>query len=85
VRLSASPSTIADDILDIEGTTEEIGKDAGSDEARGKATYPAVIGLAESRRLATELVDRAFTALAPFGDKGEPLREIATYIIKRKS
>ena len=76
---------IADDILDIEGTTEEIGKDAGSDEARGKATYPAVIGLAESRRLAAELVDRAFSALAPFGDRADPLRDIATYIIKRKS
>ncbi len=76
---------IADDILDIEGTTEEIGKDAGSDEARGKATYPAVIGLAESKRLATELVERAFSALEPLGDKGDPLREIATYIIKRKS
>jgi geranylgeranyl diphosphate synthase, type II len=76
---------IADDILDIEGTTEEIGKDAGSDEARGKATYPAVIGLAESKRLAAELVDRAFAALEPFGEKGEPLREIASYIINRKS
>jgi len=76
---------IADDILDIEGTTEEIGKDAGSDEARGKATYPAVIGLAESKRLATELVERAFDALAPFGDRGDTLRDIATYIIRRKS
>jgi geranylgeranyl diphosphate synthase type II len=76
---------IADDILDIEGTTEEIGKDAGSDEARGKATYPAVIGLPESRRLAAELVDRAFAALAPFSDRADPLRDIATYIIKRKS
>jgi geranylgeranyl diphosphate synthase type II len=76
---------IADDILDIEGTTEEIGKDAGSDEARGKATYPAVIGLPESRRLAAELVDRAFAALAPFTDRADPLRDIATYIIKRKS
>jgi len=76
---------IADDILDIEGTTEEIGKDAGSDEARGKATYPAVLGLAESKRLAAELVDRAFAALSPFGDRAEPLREIASYIIKRKS
>ena len=76
---------IADDILDIEGTTEEIGKDAGSDEARGKATYPAVVGLAESRRLAAELVDRAFSALVPFADRAEPLRDIATYIIKRKS
>ena len=40
---------IADDILDIEGTTEEIGKDAGSDEARGKATYPAVMGIAAAK------------------------------------
>ena len=76
---------IADDILDIEGTTEEIGKDAGSDEARGKATYPAVIGLAESKRLAAELVDRAFEALSPLGAPAEPLRQIALYIIKRKS
>ena len=76
---------IADDILDIEGTTAEIGKDAGSDEARGKATYPAVIGLAESRRRAEELVDLAFSALAPFGDRADQLRDIATYIIKRKS
>ncbi len=76
---------IADDILDIEGTTEEIGKDAGSDEARGKATYPAVIGLSESKRTATELIERAFSSLEPFGDRGEPLRRIATYIIQRKS
>ncbi len=76
---------IADDILDIEGTTEEIGKDAGSDEARGKATYPAVIGLTESKRLAAELVEHAFGALAPLGELAEPLRQIATYIIQRKS
>jgi geranylgeranyl diphosphate synthase, type II len=76
---------IADDILDIEGTTEEIGKDAGSDQARGKATYPAVIGLAESRRRAAELVDVALDALADFDEKAEPLRLIASYIVKRKS
>lgn len=76
---------IADDILDIEGTTEEIGKDAGSDEARGKATYPAIIGLTESKRLAAELTERAFTALDMFGDKAGPLRAIASYIINRKS
>ncbi|HEY6839125.1 MAG TPA: farnesyl diphosphate synthase [Geobacteraceae bacterium] len=76
---------IADDILDIEGTTEELGKDAGSDEARGKATYPALVGLVEAKRRAAELVDMAFQALAPFGDKAEPLKEIATYIVNRKS
>ncbi|AJE03183.1 polyprenyl synthetase family protein [Geobacter pickeringii] len=76
---------IADDILDIEGTTEQIGKDAGSDEARGKATYPAIMGLADSKRRAQELVDIALTAVEPFGAKAEPLREIARYIVSRKS
>ncbi|MBP1753267.1 MAG: ispA [Geobacteraceae bacterium] len=76
---------IADDILDIEGTTEEIGKDAGSDQERGKATYPAAIGIAESRRRAAELVDVALDALSCFGEKADPLREIAKYIVKRKS
>lgn len=76
---------IADDILDIEGTTEEIGKDAGSDQARGKATYPAVMGLADSKRRARELVDLALESLSPFGEKAEPLRETARYIISRKS
>ena len=76
---------IADDILDIEGTTEEIGKDAGSDQERGKATYPSIIGLTESKRRAAELVDVALEALAGFDDKADPLREIAAYIVKRKS
>jgi geranylgeranyl diphosphate synthase type II len=76
---------IADDILDIEGTTEQIGKDAGSDQARGKATYPAVMGLADSKRRAQELVDMALESLSPFGEKAEPLREIARYIVSRKS
>lgn len=76
---------IADDILDIEGTTEQIGKDAGSDQARGKATYPAVMGISESKRRAAELVEVALEALSGFGEKAEPLREIASYIVHRKS
>jgi len=76
---------IADDILDIEGTTEEIGKDAGSDQARGKATYPAVVGLAESKKLAAELVELALASLVGFDGKADPLREIAKYIVSRKS
>jgi geranylgeranyl diphosphate synthase type II len=76
---------IADDILDIEGTTEEIGKDAGSDLERGKATYPAVIGITESKRRAAELVDVALDALSIFDGKADPLREIARYIVQRKS
>lgn len=76
---------IADDILDIEGTTEEIGKDAGSDEARGKATYPAVIGLTAAKQEAIAMMNEAFEALEPFGAAAEPLREIARYIVERKN
>lgn len=76
---------IADDILDIEGTTEEIGKDAGSDQARGKATYPAVMGLSAAREEAQTMMDEAMRALEAFGAEADPLREIAAYIVKRKS
>ena len=76
---------IADDILDVEGTTEELGKDAGSDQARGKATYPALVGLEASKGRARELVQMALDALAPFDERAEPLRAIASYIVKRKS
>jgi geranylgeranyl diphosphate synthase type II len=76
---------IADDILDVEGTTEELGKDAGSDQARGKATYPALVGLEASKARARELVEMALEALASFDERAEPLRAIASYIVKRKS
>ncbi|HZV83033.1 MAG TPA: farnesyl diphosphate synthase [Geobacteraceae bacterium] len=76
---------IADDILDIEGTTEELGKDAGSDQARGKATYPAVVGIEESRRRAAELLDMSLEALSGFDHRADPLREIARYVVERKS
>ena len=76
---------IADDILDIEGTTEEIGKDAGSDEARGKATYPAVMGLAAAKEEADAMMAEAMRALEIFGAEADPLREIAAYIVRRKN
>lgn len=76
---------IADDILDIEGTTEEIGKDAGSDEARGKATYPAVMGLAAAKQEAQAMMDEAMLSLEMFGAAAEPLRAIARYIVERKN
>ncbi len=76
---------IADDILDIVGTQEEIGKDVGSDQARGKATYPSLLGLSESRRRAVELRDQALDSLDPFGEAAEPLRAIARYIVDRTS
>jgi geranylgeranyl diphosphate synthase type II len=75
---------IADDILDITGTMEEIGKDVGSDVARGKKTYPAFVGLEESRLRARELSGAAVRALEVFGPSALPLKEIAGYIVSRK-
>lgn len=76
---------IADDILDIVGDQSEIGKDVGSDQARGKATYPAMLGLAEARQRANELCDIAVESLTPLGANAETLQELARYIIDRKS
>ena len=74
---------IADDILDITGKQEEIGKDVGSDIKKGKRTFPSFYGLEESRRRAAEVVDKAITALKDFDRKADPLRELAKYIINR--
>ncbi|HCU24740.1 MAG TPA: polyprenyl synthetase [Deltaproteobacteria bacterium] len=75
---------IADDVLDIEGGVE-IGKDIGSDVANEKATYPALLGLEESKRLAQDWTERALNALRTFNTKADPLREIAKYVVARKN
>lgn len=75
---------ISDDILDIEGDSEIMGKRAGADEEKKKMTYPAVLGLEQSRALQNELVQGAIQALHEFDGKAEPLRRIAQYIIERK-
>lgn len=74
---------IADDILDIVADQAELGKDVGSDQERGKATYPALLGLEEARQRARELRDIAFSALDRFDEMARPLREIADYIVAR--
>jgi geranylgeranyl diphosphate synthase type II len=74
---------IADDILDVTGKEEELGKDIGSDLEKGKKTFPSFLGLQESRRRAEEVVNEALDALKDFGRKAGPLRELAKYIIKR--
>ena len=74
---------IADDILDIEADQSQLGKDVGSDQKRGKATYPSLLGLSEARQRASDLRDIAFSALSDFADSARPLREIASYIINR--
>ncbi|MBI2974641.1 MAG: polyprenyl synthetase family protein, partial [Deltaproteobacteria bacterium] len=76
---------ISDDILDIEGTTEELGKPAKSDIGNKKSTYPSILGVEKSKKLAKEQIDAAYSALAEFDAKADPLREIARYIINRKS
>jgi geranylgeranyl diphosphate synthase type II len=75
---------IADDILDIEGDTELLGKTTGADVARGKVTYPAAVGLERSRQAANEMVNDALAALEGFDDRANPLRSLANYIITRK-
>jgi len=75
---------IVDDLLNVEGTTEQLGKAAGSDADRNKATYPAFFGVEETRNKAKSAVDAAVTALANFDEKADPLRELALYIYARK-
>jgi geranylgeranyl diphosphate synthase type II len=74
---------IADDILDITGKQEELGKDIGSDLERGKKTFPSFFGLEGSRRRAREVADKAIASLEDFDRKADPLRELAKYIINR--
>lgn len=76
---------IADDILNVEGDRALLGKGTGSDAKRGKATYPALMGLDASRLKAAELVENALAAIEKFDRKAEPLRMIARYIVERKS
>jgi len=76
---------IIDDLLNVEGTSEQLGKAAGSDAERGKATYPAFFGTAETRRLAGQTIDEAITYLENFDNRAEPLRELALYIKSRNN
>ncbi|MCC7203232.1 MAG: polyprenyl synthetase family protein [Nitrospirae bacterium] len=76
---------IADDILDVEGIEQEVGKSLGKDARQNKSTYPAITGLAESKILAEKLINEALAALDSFDDKANHLRMIAGYIIARNS
>ena len=76
---------IADDILNVEGDRELLGKGTGSDASRGKITFPALMGIPASRKEARRLVEQALTAIADFDHRACPLREIARYVISRKS
>jgi len=76
---------IADDILNIEGDKKVIGKGIGSDKERGKITYPSVFGTAESKTIQKELIKNAIDSLKRFDTRAEPLRDLARYIIERKT
>lgn len=76
---------VIDDILDEEGTTEQLGKDAGSDRERGKATFPAICGLEQSKRYANQLIEDACVSIAFLGTRGETLQDIAQFIQTRLS
>jgi geranylgeranyl diphosphate synthase type II len=75
---------IVDDLLNVEGTAEQLGKAAGSDAARNKATYPSLFGVDETRKKAVESIDKALAALEGFDDRADVLRELARYIVNRK-
>ncbi len=74
---------IADDILDVCGTSEELGKTSGKDVRQGKATYPAVVGLERSRQSARRIADEAVESLEPFGKRADTLRRLAGVLLNR--
>ncbi len=74
---------IIDDILDVTGDQEKLGKDVGSDQDKDKATYPSMFGLEESKLKAEELVEKGIACLEPFGERADPLREIARFFVQR--
>jgi geranylgeranyl diphosphate synthase type II len=74
---------IADDLLDVMGQQDKMGKGVRKDAALGKLTYPALLGIEESRLRAKQLIDRACAAVAPLGERGRTLIELARYVIER--
>ncbi|MBI3344568.1 MAG: (2E,6E)-farnesyl diphosphate synthase [Gammaproteobacteria bacterium] len=76
---------IRDDILDEEGDTATLGKTQGADRARNKPTYPAIVGMAEAKRMADEQRDIALASIKDLDPRADSLRWIADYIVERRS
>lgn len=74
---------ITDDILDIEGDTEKLGKPVGSDIKKKKATYPSIFGLQEAKQMAREAVAESLMSLEGFDERADFLREMARYLLER--
>jgi geranylgeranyl diphosphate synthase type II len=75
---------IVDDVLDVTQTSEQLGKTAGKDTIAEKATYPALFGIDQSIKKADQLVKDALGALDSFGERAEPLKELARFLVERK-
>ena len=75
---------VVDDILNVEGDPSKMGKAIGTDQSRNKSTYPALLGLAQSRQFASDLVNNVLQAVKIFGNKANLLLALAKYIIERK-
>ncbi len=76
---------IVDDILDVESTTNKLGKTVGKDEKEQKATYPAVYGMDIAKQTASKLIDDALKILENYGEKAEILKELTLYLLNRES
>ena len=76
---------IQDDILDVEGDAQTLGKATGADSARHKPTYPSIVGMPNAKRRAQELAVAAATDLAAFGSAAEPLRWLARFVVERNN
>jgi geranylgeranyl pyrophosphate synthase len=76
---------IQDDILDVEGNLEDLGKTIGADAARAKPTYPSVLGLEAAKARARDLQRRACERLAPFGERAASLKWLASYTVARRA
>jgi geranylgeranyl diphosphate synthase, type II len=74
---------IADDLLDVLGSSATLGKTAGKDDEQRKATYPALYGIEESRLMARRLIEEACQSLEPYGTKASRLQELAHFLIER--
>jgi geranylgeranyl pyrophosphate synthase len=74
---------IQDDILDVESSTEELGKSQGSDSANNKATYTSILGIEKARSEAERLYQQSLEALSPFGDQAQSLGVLAKFIVHR--
>ena len=74
---------IADDILDVSGSREQLGKTAGKDARAAKCTYPAVVGMEKAKELEKKLANKAIAALEPFGKKADTLRQLAAVLLER--